>query len=122
MRAERELLGLTQTELTERLDTTQPTIARLETSGVNPSLDTLRRAANALGLALVSSSRLGRPPDSRTPTRLPPTCSSEEGAASPTGWRQLAASKINCCRRHPEGPSHEQTNSDRSFRSSPFSS
>lgn len=53
VRAERERLGLTQTELAERMGTTQPTIARLEAGGVTPSLDTLRRAANALGLELV---------------------------------------------------------------------
>lgn len=53
VRTERERLGLTQTELAERMDTTQPTIARLEAGGVTPSLDTLRRAANALGLELV---------------------------------------------------------------------
>ncbi|MEX1004322.1 MAG: helix-turn-helix transcriptional regulator [Acidimicrobiia bacterium] len=53
VRAERERLGLTQTELAERMDTTQPTIARLEAGGVTPSLDTLHRAANALGLELI---------------------------------------------------------------------
>lgn len=53
VRAERERLGLTQTDLAERMDTTQPTIARLEAGGVTPSLDTLHRAANALGLELV---------------------------------------------------------------------
>lgn len=53
VRAERERLGLTQTELAERMDTTQPTIARLEAGGVTPRLDTLHRAANALGLKLI---------------------------------------------------------------------
>lgn len=53
VRAERERLGLTQTELAEKMDTTQPTIARLEAGGVNSSLDTLHRAADALGLELV---------------------------------------------------------------------
>lgn len=53
VRAERERLGLTQTELAERMETTQPTIARLEAGGVTPSLDTLHRAANALGLELI---------------------------------------------------------------------
>ncbi len=53
VRAERERLGLTQTALAERMETTQPTIARLEAGGVTPSLDTLHRAANALGLELI---------------------------------------------------------------------
>ncbi|MEX1038155.1 MAG: helix-turn-helix transcriptional regulator [Acidimicrobiia bacterium] len=53
VRTERERLGLTQTELAERMETTQPTIARLEAGGVTPSLDTLHRAANALGLELI---------------------------------------------------------------------
>lgn len=53
VRAERERLGLTQTELAEKMGTTQPTIARLEAGGVTPSLDTLHRAADALGLELV---------------------------------------------------------------------
>lgn len=53
IRAERERLGLTQSELAEKMGTTQPTIARLEAGGVTPSLDTLHRAADALGLELV---------------------------------------------------------------------
>lgn len=53
IRAERERLGLTQTEVAERMETTQPTIARLEAGGVTPSLDTLHRAAAALGLELI---------------------------------------------------------------------
>ena len=53
VRAERERLGLTQSELAEKMGTSQPTIARLEAGGVSPSLDTLHRAADALGLELV---------------------------------------------------------------------
>lgn len=53
VRTERERLGLTQAELAERMGTTQPTVARLEAGGVTPSLDTLHRAAEALGLELV---------------------------------------------------------------------
>lgn len=53
VRAERETLGLTQAELADRMGTTQPTVARLEAGGVTPSLDTLHRAADALGLELV---------------------------------------------------------------------
>ena len=44
---------MTQAALADRMGTTQPTIARLEAGGVTPSLDTLRRAAEALGLELV---------------------------------------------------------------------
>ncbi len=53
VRAERQRLGLTQSELAEKMGTTQPTIARLEVGGVTPSLNTLHRAAEALGLELV---------------------------------------------------------------------
>lgn len=53
VRAERKRLKLTQSELAEKMGTTQPTIARLEAGGVTPSLDTLHRAAHALGLELV---------------------------------------------------------------------
>jgi len=53
VRAERERIGMTQAVLADRMGTTQPTIARLEAGGVTPSLDTLRRAAEALGLELV---------------------------------------------------------------------
>jgi ribosome-binding protein aMBF1 (putative translation factor) len=53
VRSERERHGLTQVELAERMGTTQPTVARLEAGGVTPSLDTLHRIADALGLELV---------------------------------------------------------------------
>lgn len=53
VRTERERIGFTQVELADRMGTTQPTIARLEAGGVTPSLDTLHRAANALGLELI---------------------------------------------------------------------
>ena len=53
VRSERERLGLTQAELAQRMGTTQPTVARLEAGGVTPSLDTLHRAADALGLELI---------------------------------------------------------------------
>jgi ribosome-binding protein aMBF1 (putative translation factor) len=53
VRVERERRGLIQAELAERMGIAQPTIARLEAGGVNPSLDTLHRAALALGLELV---------------------------------------------------------------------
>jgi predicted transcriptional regulator len=44
--------GLTQTELAERIGTTQSAIARLESGGVSPSLATLRRYAEATGTKL----------------------------------------------------------------------
>ena len=44
--------GLTQTELADRIGTTQSAIARLEGGGVSPSLATLRRYAEATGTTL----------------------------------------------------------------------
>lgn len=43
---------LSQTELAERLGTTQSAIARLEGGGVTPTLKTLRRYAEATGMKL----------------------------------------------------------------------
>jgi transcriptional regulator with XRE-family HTH domain len=43
---------LTQTELAERLGTTQSAVARLEGGGVSPSFTTLRRYAEATGTRL----------------------------------------------------------------------
>ena len=53
VRALREAEGLSQSELARRIGSTQPAIARLEAGGVAPSIDTLQRIANALGLELV---------------------------------------------------------------------
>lgn len=53
VRTERERRGITQSELAGRMGTTQPAVARLEAGGVTPSLGTLRRVADALGLELV---------------------------------------------------------------------
>ncbi|MGN6488134.1 MAG: helix-turn-helix domain-containing protein [Devosia sp.] len=44
--------GLTQTEVAERIGTTQSAIARLEGGGISPSLATLRRYAEATGTRL----------------------------------------------------------------------
>lgn len=44
--------GLTQAELARRLNTTQSTIARLESSGANPRFDTFRRTIAATGYAM----------------------------------------------------------------------
>ncbi len=60
IRRAREKLGLTQTELAERVGSTQPAIARLEAGGVSPSLDTLSRIATALGLELLVELRRPR--------------------------------------------------------------
>ena len=45
----REKAGLTQTELAQLMGSTQPAIARLETGGGNPNLDTLNKIAAAIG-------------------------------------------------------------------------
>jgi ribosome-binding protein aMBF1 (putative translation factor) len=58
VRIERDRLGITQNELAERMGTTQPAIARLEAGGVTPSLNTLNRAAEALGLELIVEFRV----------------------------------------------------------------
>ncbi|MGH9056447.1 MAG: helix-turn-helix domain-containing protein [Acidimicrobiales bacterium] len=51
----REKRGLSQRELAERLGTTQSAIARLEAGNVSPSLPTLDKVAEALGVELVVS-------------------------------------------------------------------
>jgi ribosome-binding protein aMBF1 (putative translation factor) len=53
IRTERELQGVTQAELADRIGSTQPAVARLEAGGVTPSLDTLGRVAEALGFELI---------------------------------------------------------------------
>jgi transcriptional regulator with XRE-family HTH domain len=53
LRALREVQHLSQSELARRMGSTQPAIARLEAGRVAPSLDTLDRAAAALGVELV---------------------------------------------------------------------
>ena len=53
VRQAREHRGFTQAELAARIGSSQPALARLEAGGVTPSLDTLRRIAEALGLELV---------------------------------------------------------------------
>ena len=51
----RETRGFSQRELAERLGTTQSAVARLEAGNVSPSLPTLDRVAEALGVELVVS-------------------------------------------------------------------
>ena len=49
----REDKGLSQVELAKAMGTTQSAIARLEAGGTSPTLPTLRKLANALGVELV---------------------------------------------------------------------
>jgi ribosome-binding protein aMBF1 (putative translation factor) len=49
----RKELGLSQVELAQLVDTTQSAIARLESGGRPPRIDTLLRIANALDCELV---------------------------------------------------------------------
>jgi DNA-binding XRE family transcriptional regulator len=51
----REKRGLSQRELDERAGTTQSAVARLEACNVSPSLPTLEKVAEALGVELVVS-------------------------------------------------------------------
>lgn len=51
----REKRGFSQRELAERLGTTQSAIARLEAGHVSPTLPTLDKVAEALGVELVVS-------------------------------------------------------------------
>lgn len=53
IRALREQRGLSQTELARQVGTTQSAIARLESGTISPSLATLERVADALGVDLV---------------------------------------------------------------------
>lgn len=48
----RTAANLTQTELAERLGTSQSAVARMEGGGVSPSVATLRRYAKATGTRL----------------------------------------------------------------------
>lgn len=49
----REARGITQGELAARMRTTQSAIARLESGGTYPSMNTLERVSDALGAELV---------------------------------------------------------------------
>ncbi|WP_181687187.1 CBS domain-containing protein [Halorhabdus salina] len=51
LRERRTDLGLTQSELADKADVSQPLIARIEGGDVDPRLSTLRRIVNALGEA-----------------------------------------------------------------------
>jgi transcriptional regulator with XRE-family HTH domain len=45
----RRRAGISQTELARRMNTSQPTVARLEASGTDPRWSTVERALRALG-------------------------------------------------------------------------
>jgi len=51
-RAWREYLGLTQAEVAERMGITQPALSQLEAASARPRRGTLRRLAEALGVAV----------------------------------------------------------------------
>lgn len=57
IREARERAGLTQSELAQRLETSQSTIARLESTRSNPRLATLERTLAATGTQLEVSLR-----------------------------------------------------------------
>ncbi len=58
VRSLRETKGHSQSELARRIGSTQPAVARLESGGVAPTIETLERIAGALGLEFsVSFSR-----------------------------------------------------------------
>jgi transcriptional regulator with XRE-family HTH domain len=61
--AQRRSRGLSQSELAELCGTTQSAIARLESGGRPPRIDTLLRVANALDCALHVELRPRTPPD-----------------------------------------------------------
>ncbi len=50
IKAWREHLGLTQAEMAERMNTTQPNFAKLERPDANPRKSTLKKIAEALGI------------------------------------------------------------------------
>jgi DNA-binding XRE family transcriptional regulator len=53
MIAVRSRAGLTQAELAQRMGTTQPAVARMESGRIQPSLQTLHRVAQATGSRLM---------------------------------------------------------------------
>ena len=48
----RKSSGLTQKQLSEKTGITQPDISKLENGNANPSIHTLKRLANAMGMKL----------------------------------------------------------------------
>jgi predicted transcriptional regulator len=60
LRQARKRAGLTQRDLAIRAGVAQPVVARIESRGVVPRLDTLDRLLSACGEGLESGPRLGR--------------------------------------------------------------
>jgi transcriptional regulator with XRE-family HTH domain len=58
IRAARDAVGLTQTQLAERMDVSQPVIAALEAGRSNPTLGQLAAVAEALQVGLEIDFRL----------------------------------------------------------------
>ena len=52
IKAWREHLMLTQTELAERMGVSQPSLAKLESPAANPRKNTLKKVAQAMGIEL----------------------------------------------------------------------
>ena len=61
VRGARREAGLSQEALAERLGTTQSAIARLESKGANPRVNTLERVLGATGYRLVIDARRHEP-------------------------------------------------------------
>ena len=69
--AARQVAGLTQADLAARVGTTQSAIARMEGGAVTPTVDTLCRLSDVLGIRFAISPNFGLvalPPESPAPT------------------------------------------------------
>ena len=69
VRAMREARGISQSDLAQRMGTTQSVIARLELGGVEPRFDTLERVGAALDMDLVIDFRPHAAPAAAAPNR-----------------------------------------------------
>jgi transcriptional regulator with XRE-family HTH domain len=99
LRAERERLGLSLSELSERCGIEKGALSRLENGlNANPTLDTLRRCAQALGKAI--SLRLADPEDLPAPSGPGDAASAREwissrrGSTDPRDWSTLLAKSM----------------------------
>ena len=61
----RRRIGISQAELARRMNTSQPTVARLEAGGTDPRWSTIQRALQAMGeqVSLTTSAREVSPVD-----------------------------------------------------------